>query len=159
MNAMAPHGPFVLDGLLWRDDDRVLSWMVERLEVLRGRFFGPARAIGILQDSYLVGGVAFSIYVPHPEGGDCFVSMALDPEARVTRRMWRHLYGYGFCQLGCHRLSTQFLKRDRRGRRIAERMGWKLEITSPEALGTKTLVHYGLLRSQLRNGLPHMKKG
>ena len=159
MNAMAPQGPFVLDGLLWHDDDRVLSWMVERNEVLQGRGFGAARAIGILQGGHLVGGVAYSIYVPHPEGGDCFVSMVLALGARVTRRMWRHFYWYGFAQLGCRRLSTQFLKRDRPGRRLAERMGWKLEVTAPEALGTKTLVHYGLLRSQLRNGLPLMKKG
>jgi RimJ/RimL family protein N-acetyltransferase len=163
MNALVPQGPFVLDGLLWRAEHLVLPWMSERIDGMQGLEFGspdcPAYAFGVLRGSNLVGGVAFAQYRHHPEGGDVQVSVVMEPGARVTRRMWRHLYGYGFNQLGCRRMSMQTTKGNKAAREHAARMGWRLEGCKQEALGRKDLLQYGLLRSTMRDGLPPMKKG
>lgn len=157
-----PVGPFVLDGTLWGAEHLVLPWMAERMPEMRGRLLGnpmfPAKAIGVLRNGKIVGGVAFSFFYDHPDGGDVQVSVVMEPGARVTRRMWRHLYGYAFNQLRCRRMSMQTVRRNKPARRHAERMGWKLEGVCREAEGLQDLMLYGLLRSDMRaNGLPPMR--
>ena len=161
-----PVGPFVCDGLLFRAEHLVLPWIAQRLVGMEGALLAsptcPASAIGVLGvdgsgTSRIMGGVAYSYWVDHPEGGDCQISAAFDRGVRITRRMWRHLYGHGFVTMRCRRLSMQTRKSHRTMRRHVERAGWTLEGMKPEADGPHDLVIYGLLRRNLRNGLPPIK--
>ena len=159
MNAMVPTGPFILDNLLWKAEHLVCPWMAERIEMMGpSESFGPCSAIGVVHDDAIVGGVVYSHWFPNPEGGDCQVSMVMEPGARVTRRMWRHLYGHGFVTMNCRRMSLQILKKNRKARRHVEDAGFRVEGCKPEGHGKHDIIFYGLLRSQLRDGLPPLRK-
>ena len=43
MNAMVPHGPYILDGLLWQAEHAVLPWMADRIEGMAGLSFATSR--------------------------------------------------------------------------------------------------------------------
>ena len=162
-----PDGVYACDGLLFRAEHIVLPWIAKRISGMEGRHFGdgtfPASAIGVLGRDpatgadRIMGGVAYSFWFDHPEGGDCQISAAFDPGARITRRMWRHLYGHAFITMNCRRMSMQTRKSHRAMRRHVERAGWILEGVKPEGDGRHDLVLYGLLRRHLRNGLPPIK--
>ncbi len=157
-----PAGPFICDGLLWKAEHMVLPWMAERIQGLHGRVLGDdktlATAFGVLGGDRIVGGVAFAFWHDSPEGGDIEVSSVFEPGARVTPRMWRHLYGYAFVQLNCRRISCQTTRRNKAARQHAERMGFRLEGVRREGWGRQDLMLYGLLRSDMRNGLPPIKR-
>ena len=157
----APTGPVIIDGLLWQANHLVLPWMSERIPEMAGLAFGnatfPATGIGVVRDGQIVGGVAYSMFFDHPQGGDVQVSVVMEPGARVTRRMWRRLYAFGFKTMRCRRMSMQTTPGNTTAREHAERTGWTLEGVKREAEGDQDLLQYGLLRSELRNGLPPMR--
>lgn len=151
-------GPFILDSLLWQAEHLVLPWLSDRIEGMEGLSFGPATAIGVVKGDQIVGGVAYSYWFDHPDGGDCQISMVMEPGTRVTRRMWRHLYGHAFVTMRCRRMSLQILKRNKAARRHVEDAGFRVEGCKREGQGKQDIIMYGLLRSELRNGLPPLRK-
>ena len=155
----APTGMFILDGLLWKGEQILLPWMAERIEMMGpGESFGPCTGIGVVRDGKIVGGVVYSFWFDHPDGGDCQVSMVMEPGARVTRRMWRHLYGHAFTTMNCRRMSLQILKKNRKARRHVEDAGFRVEGCKQEGHGKHDIILYRLLRSELRDGLPPLRK-
>lgn len=153
MNAMVPTGPFILDQcptLIWGAEHLVLPWMSARIEGMEGLGFGPASAIGVVKDGRIVGGVAYAFWYDHPDGGDVQISMVMEPGARVTRRMWRHLYGHAFVTMRCRRMSLQILKRNRVARSHVERAGFRVEGCKREGHGRQDIIMYGLLKAECK---------
>ena len=151
-------GPYICDGLLYQAEHLVLPWLAERIEGMAGRTFGQASAIGILGRDRIMGGVAYSHWFDHPDGGDCQISMTIEPGTRVTKRMWRHLYGHAFVVMRCRRMSLQILEQNYKAREHVVRAGFQVEGCKREGSGRHNLIQYGLLRSELRDGLPPLKR-
>ena len=149
MNAIA--GPYMLDGLLWNAEGNVLPWMAQRIPGMEGLSFSPsARGFGVIRDGHLVGGVAYDWFFDHPDGGDIQASCVMEQGARVTRRMWRHLYGYAFVQLGCIRITCQTGKSNHVTRHHLKRAGFQLEGKRRCGHGKNDVMMYGLLKSECR---------
>ena len=85
--------------------------------------FGDYTAIGIAEGNRLIAGVVYYNY--HGHMIDASIAAA-DPRW-CSRRVLRALFSYPFRQLGVRRLQVSVAKRDKRGRRMLERVGFKFE--------------------------------
>lgn len=124
--------------LLYGHDAEICAWVSERV----GAKIDNGRAIGVVDDGdYLVAGVAYSNY----RGCDMEMSCASETPEWLSKERLRIFFAYPFGELGLLRVSAIADKKNKRGRKFIERIGFKLEGVHPKALDGRDAVSYGML--------------
>lgn len=120
--------------------DLVFAWVRERVPDLN--IEGGYEAIGtVTEDRRLLGGVVYTDWIGH----DIRMHCAGVP-GWLTRGLIRAYFTYPFVQLGCRRVSLIIAKGNKRSRRLAEGLGFRMEGTHPGLLSSgKTAISYGML--------------
>ena len=129
--------------------------MLSQITELADFSFGPCTTIGVLRDGKIVGGVAYSHFHKHPDGSDIAVNIALLPEARITKSMWRWLFSFPFQQLQCSRITSFVIRSNKRARKFNERLGFKLEGIKRRGHGRDDVFMFGMLASECRFWSPN----
>ena len=131
--------------LVFGHDEYVAKWVQQRIPAAPD--FGPCTAIGVADDNRLIAGVVYNNF----HGYMVEVSMASIDPRWCNRRTMRALFKYPFEQLKVRRLQITMAKRDKKTRKLFERMGFKFEGTGRQAWpdGTDACV-YSLLRHECR---------
>lgn len=126
-------------------DEHVARWV-------RGQFpqiasFGRCTAIGVADDNRLIAGVVYYNYHGHMIDA----SFAATDPRWCNRRILRAMFAYPWAQLQVRRLQVTIAKRDKRGRRTLERVGFKLEGVMRKAMsdGMNACI-YSMLREECK---------
>ena len=132
--------------LVWGLDRQVADFVAAQfpLVVERGGF-KHAKAVGLADDNdVLVGGLAVSEY----RGHDAELSIYLAKYNGLTRGLIRDVFDWAFNELKVLRLTCKIAKRNKRSRRLAEGMGFRLEGTMKLGFdnGTDDQCIYGMTR-------------
>jgi len=110
--------------------------------------FGPCTAIGVIRSEKLAGGVVYFDYDPKIPA--CQVAFAFDDPRWATKHVLRSVCNYPFLQLGCLRVSAVIARKNKRSRKMVERIGFKLEGVIRKGFVTEDAMLYGLLRPECR---------
>jgi RimJ/RimL family protein N-acetyltransferase len=138
--------------LLFGHDADVAHWVAERIPHAavripyydRGQVFGPAAAIGVMDDlGEMLAGVVFHNYDPFVKSIE--VSCASTGARWGNRETFRSILRYPFEQLNVARLSAATPKRSTSPRRFLEGLGFKREGSLRKAFGDDDAILYGLL--------------
>jgi hypothetical protein len=132
---------FIVGSILFGADKMVAAMVAARIPNIS---FGEYTALGVVRRGKLVGGVVYHNYVEH----DIQVSIAVDGASFMP---WRGLFAYPFGQLGCSRITAMIGRKNKKSRKIAEALGFKLEGVHPKGLdGQQDAMSYGLLKEDCR---------
>lgn len=113
--------PFTISG------EPVIRWTAQQLGK-HPEEFGYAEGIGVMLDgSALICGVVFSEWRPMAGGGSMQATIAATSPRWATRNTLGRMFAYPFLQLGAHRLWVATSRKNKRARRTAERLGFKIE--------------------------------
>jgi RimJ/RimL family protein N-acetyltransferase len=133
--------------ILYGADREVAAMVASRIPSVGDKGFGDCTALGVVVDGELVGGVVFTAFSGH----DVHVHMAFDSPRWATPQTLRELYAYPFGQLGCVRMTAPIGRKNKRMRRLAEGLGFKLEGVMKRGLdGKEDLMIFGTLRDECR---------
>jgi RimJ/RimL family protein N-acetyltransferase len=133
--------------ILYGADAEVSALVASRIPHVGDKGFGDCTALGVVVDGQLVGGVVFTMY----QGHDIHVHMAFDSPRWATPQTLRQLYSYPFGQLPCVRMTAPIGRKNKRMRRLAEGLGFKLEGVMELGLdGREDLMIYGTRKDQCR---------
>jgi RimJ/RimL family protein N-acetyltransferase len=146
--AAGPNAPRVVLG----DEKNVVPW-VERQLGLPAGFYVSAIAIGVVLGDRPVAGVLFVNYVRHRETGLVTVEVVIaSAHPRWgTRAVLRFLFRYAFVHLKAARLQSIAPRKDKRARKLNERVGFKMEGVGRRALnGKDDVVVYSMLPKECR---------
>ena len=141
--------PVIVGSLLIGADEMVAEMVRQHTPVshVREFGFGPCVAFGIVRSGRLIGGVVFNNY----RGHDIHVSVAFNGRGRVLPGDVRALCDYPFGQLGCKRVTAITGKKNKRARKILERIGFTLEGVARRGLdGFEDAMIFGLLRENCK---------
>lgn len=126
-------------------DDVLLPWAADRLGV---DDFGQATAIGVHDGAELLAAVVYSNYRP---GVDIELSIASTSPHWCSRRSLAAFFAYPFTQLGLPRVSTAASRKNKRARKLNERLGFKLEGIKDRGWdGRVDACYYGMVRDRCR---------
>src|SRR6185436_12594652 len=82
------------------ENSEAVAWAVARMiPHCRERGFGKCKAIGVLEDGKLIGGIVYNQW--NPEAGTIEITAAAISPRWLTRETIDHMYTYPFDQLGC----------------------------------------------------------
>lgn len=107
-------------------DAFVVRWVARELG-MDPETYRPGSGLAIMLDGLLIGGVAFHGYVRHKNGSSIQASIATRSPRWATRRVLREMFAYPFNQLGVTRLWVMASRKDKRARKLQERLGFKFE--------------------------------
>ncbi len=126
-------------------DEAVALWVQQRIPAALD--FSPCTAIGVADDGRLIAGAVYNNY----QGYMIEISMASISPRWCNRRTLRALLGYPFEQLKVRRLQFTIAKRDKKTRKLWERLGFKYEGTGRQAWpdGSDSCV-YSMLKHECR---------
>lgn len=130
-------------------DELVAEWVSQQLP---GRpELKPCVAIGFAIEDRIIAGAVFNNY----RGGSIEWSMAATDKRWMTRRTLRAIFAYPFVQVSVRRLQVTVAKRDKRTRKMVQRLGFKFEGIGRKAMsdGSDAAV-YSLLRHEAQKWLP-----
>jgi RimJ/RimL family protein N-acetyltransferase len=114
--------PTVVGSVLYGDDAAVMKFVSERVPGTHYGF-GNAKALGVIRNGKMVGGVVFHNF----RGHDIEMSGAFDDPRWCLPQTLRTLFAYPFVQLGCARMTTITSRANHRARKIDKGLGFKLE--------------------------------
>ena len=111
----------------------VVPWVAERIP-MPPEDFGSCAALGITLDGKsLACGVVYSEFRTAKHGNSMQATIASDQPGWASKRTLGEMFAYPFIQMGCSRLWVMVSKRNKRARRLAERLGFKYEGTGRKA--------------------------
>lgn len=142
--------PLIVGRLVLHDDERVATWVAQRVPALVGRF--PNRmfaAIGVIDAGLeLIAAVVFHNYVPNI---DVEATMAADTPRWARPDVLRGLFAYPFQTLGVKRMTCLVNEQNARCRRFVEGIGFRIEGVHDLAFdGVEAMISYGLLKQDLQ---------
>jgi hypothetical protein len=124
---------------IWGRDRDVAKWVVARVQDIKTvEELGDFATIGFALDNKVVAGFVFNNYTED----EIMLSCASDNPRWMTRGNIKTIFGYAFNQCGVHRLSVICAKGNKRVRKLAEGMGFRLEGTLKEHFDRK---HDGII--------------
>ncbi len=132
----------IVGDLVIGESKMVADMVQSRIKDMRAPFQNY-EAIGVIRKGKLVGGIVYHDYTGH----DVRASAAFD-----TLRWWkpgivRALFAYPFNELKCARITIITARRNRKTRKIVERIGFKMEGAHPLGIGGREdAISYGMLR-------------
>lgn len=128
------------------EKDGLAKWMASRIKEPVPSIF---EAIAVLQGDKLVAGILYYSYF----GTSINLSLASDTPRAANKTVFKAMLGYPFKQLGCKRVNALIRKGNKRSRRLAEGLGFKLEgVLRKSAPDGKDLCIYGLLDTEYQTG-------
>ncbi len=89
--------------------------------------FRECTAMGVRMGDELLCGVVFNEFRPARFGASMQATIAQDRPGWATRSTLREMFAYPFLQMGVVRLWVSTSRRNRRARRLAERLGFRME--------------------------------
>ena len=107
-------------------DDVLVPWVASRME-FDPMDYGPCTALGVWLDGEIVFGVVYNEFRENPQGNLMSVSVAQSRPGWATRRTLRDMFRYPFEQMNVTRLWTMASRRNKRARKINERVGFRFE--------------------------------
>lgn len=144
MNAVAPSKPYIIGSILLGADEFVSALVASRIPEMRGKTFDRFTTLGVVRNGDLVGGVVYHAYYGH----DVQVSIACDRPAFMP---WRVLFSYPFEQMGVSRITAIVSRKNKRARKFAIALGFKLEGVHPRGVdGIEDAFSFGMLREHCR---------
>lgn len=137
----------MVGAVLYGADDAVTAWVHQRLPMTHGPF-RDFRALGIVHDGRIVGGVVFTQW----RGlAGVEVSGAIEPGFRCSPATLRRVLAYAFGQLDCVRIGFTTGRKNKAARAFLERLGARVEGVRRRGLdGRQDAILYGLLRDECR---------
>lgn len=136
--------------ILGRDAD-ITAWVAKQLGQNPDDEFGPCRAIGMELDGQIIGGVVYSHY--REQTRDIQLSIAATSPKWATRGTIAALLAYPFVTLQCNRATVVVRKRNRRSRKLAEGLGFRLEGTLRQGFLDDDMLILGILREEAEQWL------
>lgn len=128
------------------EKDGIAKWMGERMKEPVPSIF---ETIAVIKDDKLVAGILYYSYF----GTSINLSIVSDTPKAANKTVFKAMLGYPFKQLQCKRVNALIRKGNKRSRRLAEGLGFKLEgVLRKSAPDGKDLCIYGLLDSEYREG-------
>lgn len=131
-------------------DDAVIAWAGQILpQCPRDK----ASAIGVARDGHLIAACVYSDFRRNIRGKpvDIHMTMVASDPRWALRSMIRIMFRYPFVQLEVPRVTVTIGRRNKRSRKLAVGMGFRLEGTHRRAWdGTQDAMSYGMLRSECR---------
>lgn len=149
MSRASTSSPIIVGSLLIGADEMVAEMVRQLTPVshVRELGFGPCVAFGIVRRGQLIGGVVFNNY----RGHDIHMSVAFEGKGSFLPGAVRALCEYPFEQLGCRRVTAITGKKNKRARKILERIGFTLEGVAKHGLdGFEDAMIFGLLRENCK---------
>jgi RimJ/RimL family protein N-acetyltransferase len=143
--------------LLFREDAMVADWVARRIpstarkmpEFEYGQAFGPATAIGVVDDQdELVAGAVYHAYDKWCRSIE--MSCAASTSRWLTREIVCALLRYPFDQLSCVRVTCVTPRRATSVRRFLQNLGFKREGLVRRGFGNDDAMILGLLQSEFR---------
>jgi len=129
--------------LLYGSDKEISHWVCNRLGV---KSLDPCRAIGIIHDKSLIGGIVYSNY----RDGNIEISMAVSSPKWGTRQNFRALLGYPFRQLGCRRVTCLVKAKNQSVRTFLCRLGFREEGILRQGFVDDDAAILGMLKAECR---------
>lgn len=131
--------------IIYAPQEKLLEYCASRID--RVDSFDPAKnsAIGFLNKK--TGGegvVVFSVF------GDEDMELSWAGHGIWTKKNLREVFDYVYNRHGARRATVIVLKRDKKTRELAERLGFRHEGTHPETVGCETTCSYGMLKRNCR---------
>lgn len=127
------------------DREKVAQWTVERYGGVLPDMY---EALGFSHPSGAAGGAVFSCY----DGHNINVNIAADSPLLCTRGNLKAGFRYAFIQLDCKRMTAIIKQENKRCRRLAEGLGFKLEGVIRNGTPDGDLFMYGLLKDEFMKG-------
>lgn len=124
-------------------DDYVTAWVQQRIPWAS---YERCTAIGVMDDDRVIAGVVYSNF----RGCDIEMSAAADDPRWMSPTRLAFFFGYPFQQLEVLRVTAVTEKRNKRARKLVERLGFVLEGTHPKAIDGRTACTYGMLREKCK---------
>ena len=136
--------------LLIGHDELVAEWVGQRIPFMgNGKSFGPCRAVGVVNDDMILGGVVFSDY--RPMFSSIEASFASASPRWLTPNLVRNILSYPFDQLGVNRISSHTPRKAGPARRFLQKFGFVEEGVMREGFGDDDCIVSGLLASDWRS--------
>lgn len=105
--------------------------------------------LAIIHDGKLAGGILYYDYF----GNSINLSVVCDTPRCVNKTIFKAMLGYPFRQLGCKRVTALIKKKNKRSRKLAEGLGFKLEgVIRKHTEDGKDMCVYGLLDTEYHAG-------
>ncbi len=129
--------------IVYGGDAEIAKWVKARIpEICRWR---EPRSLGVTRGGVLVAGVVY--YNWHPP--DIHLAMAADSPRWATKQNVFTLLAYPFLQIGVGRVTLTIARSNKRSRRLAEGVGFKLEGKLRKYLPNgEDMMMYGYLREE-----------
>lgn len=132
----------------YENQERMLDWCAERIAHIDKFDKAKSVAIGFFNPkSKARGVVVFSTSL-----GDQDMELSWAGNGVWSRRNLREIFDYVFNETrqGARRATVIILKRDKKTRDLAEKLGFKHEGTHPETMGCETTCSYGMLKGNCK---------
>jgi RimJ/RimL family protein N-acetyltransferase len=139
--------PHFVGSVVFGADDYVAAFVRQRIPQMRGGDFGPFKALGVVRNGALIGGVVYHQYI----GFDVQVSVAFDRANWAFPSTLRTLFHVPFEQFGCVRMTAITSRSNKRCRRFLQGIGFKLEGIGRKAIdGVQDAACYSMLREECK---------
>jgi RimJ/RimL family protein N-acetyltransferase len=144
LSAAEVSSPLIVGSILIGADEMVAAMVAARIPHVS---FDRYTALGVVRRGRLIGGVVYHDYVGH----DVQASYAFDSPGWALPGTLRALFDYPFNQLGCRRMTAIMGRKNKKARRMAEGLGFKLEGVHPKGMdGQQDVMSYGMLKEHCR---------
>lgn len=107
-------------------DHVIVPWVAHRIG-MAPEDFGMCTALGIAMGDELVCGVVYNEFRTCTYGNSMQATIAQARPGWATKATLRDMFAYPFVQMGVVRLWVATSRRNKRARRLAERMGFRME--------------------------------
>lgn len=127
----------------------VAKWLLDRIRD-NVNVNSDFNAIGVVRDGGLIGAVLYHCYRRSDAVADLEIVIAGEP-GWLSRDRLNKFFHYPYVDLGCTRTTVVVSKKNRRARKLAERLGYRLEGQIRKAMqdGADAMV-YGMLKQECR---------
>ncbi|MYA89844.1 MAG: hypothetical protein F4X97_15575 [Boseongicola sp. SB0662_bin_57] len=121
-------------------DRLIVPWVAQRIG-MAPEDFRECTAMGVRMGDELLCGVVFNEFRPARFGSSMQATIVQERPGWATRTTLRDMFRYPFEQMGVVRLWVSTSRRNRRARRLAERLGFRLEGVARRAWDGQTDAH------------------
>lgn len=135
----------IVDGVLYGADDEVARWVDSRCGNDKPGL--AYKALGVVARGNIVAGIIFHGF---QEDRDVTATVAIDGAGLELRSGIKRCLEWAFVALAVPRISAEIDMRNKRSRRLAEGVGFRLEGVKRGASRRSGICVYGMLKEDLR---------
>jgi RimJ/RimL family protein N-acetyltransferase len=133
---------------IYGHDETVARWAIEHLIGFDSvNQFSPFVTLGIERSGELIAAIIYNNYRKH----DIQITIVTNTPKWATKKSIREILAYPFKQLKCDRVTATIAKPNKKARKFAEGVGFRLEGVMKRGMdGKKDACIYGLLASECK---------